>query len=574
MTDAELIPEIPMTSKQHAFPLLSAMVLLCAAPGCGGAITPPLPLGGLKPVSVEGTMAVDRSAGGDVLNVGELVYSRGIGATVPSRITFRVPAGYGRFEAWAGFDITTVTGSGSLRVLVDGKVAFDSGAQEFHGFSRGRGPAMNADRPMKVTVRVGGGSTLTLEARGRGEGLLADWADARLLPPDWPEYRPRPPTESKLAALPPMGWNSWNTFGTEISHEIICGMADALVAKGFKDAGYVYVNLDDGWQAKGNRDEKGNPLIDKKKFPQGLKALGDYIHARGLKFGLYSRPDWVGGSRMQGLWAGGNDRKFAKALAAWGADYLKYDFGEKMSFYAMGRALKELKRPVFYSVCGWGKAMPWAWCYHFGAGSWRTTYDVMSVWETGSDRNPVGIMDAVDQTEPLGPFAGPGHWNDPDMLIIGLKGGTWAQRKHMKKATRCNDIEQRSQMSLYCLLAAPLIIGGDVREMDRTAVATLLNREAIAIDQDPLGVPAWRAYKMGDREVWKRPLAHGDIAIGLLNRGAKETRITATFRQLNITGAYRARDLWKHENLGPLPGRVSMTVRSHETVLLRLSACE
>lgn len=240
----------------------------------------------------------------------------------------------------------------------------------------------------------------------------------------------------------------------------------------------------------------------------------------------------------------------------------------------MGRALKQADRNIVYSVCGWGKEQEWQWAASFGGALWRTTYDVMAVWETGSDSNPVGVMDAVDQTEALGQFAGPGQWNDPDMLVVGLEEGTAAQNRHQDEVTSLNDIEQRSQMSLYSLLSAPLIIGGDIRNMDEKAIEILLNEEIIAIDQDPLGVPAWRSVKLNELEVWKKPLEGGDYALGLLNRGESTVTITASWRQLNLNGEYQVRDLWEHEDMGVEGDEVSRTVKPHQTIMLRLSQVE
>jgi alpha-galactosidase len=195
----------------------------------------------------------------------------------------------------------------------------------------------------------------------------------------------------------------------------------------------------------------------------------------------------------------------------------------------------------------------------------------MAVWETGSDGNPVGIMDAVDQTEALGKFAGPGRWNDPDMLVIGLDGGTAVQQMHQKKTTGLSVIEERSQMSLYALLSAPLIIGADIRKIDSSAKEILLNKEVIAVNQDPLGIPGWRVLKLDELEVWKKPLEDGDYAIGLLNRGSESQNITATWRQLNLSGKYMARDLWKHKDLGTYSEKISRSIKPHQTILLRIT---
>lgn len=553
--------------------LLSIVVFVLAAPAC--AMTPggPVSLEGLEPVSVDGELNEGRSVKGEILNIGEVIFTQGVGTGVPAEVVYPVPDGAGRFEAWVGFDITSTDGSGRFRVYADGELKFDSGEKTFHAYRRGGGPAVNPDRPMKVTVPVDGASRLTLEVTREGEGeVYANWADARFVPADWPEYRSRGPAESEISATPPMGWNSWNAVGKDLDQEIVHGVAEALVETGLREAGYVYLCLDDGWEGDLPHDEQGNPRVNTDKFPDGLKALGDYLHGKGLKFGIYATPDFVGGSRREGIWTGGNEWRWVRAFQQWGVDYLKYDFSDKASNALMANALARSERPIFYNVCEWGHSAPWEWAYHFGGDSWRISYDVMDRWETGVDQNPVGIVDAVDQSEGLGRFSGPGHWNDLDMLVIGLSGGTWAERERRKeKLDAASKIEHRSQMSLWCLMASPLIIGSDVRKLDDFSLETLLNEEAIAIDQDPLGVPAWRAVKLDDVEVWKRPLKGGDIALGLLNRGADTMEITADWREVSLEGKYEVRDLWAHEDLGVYEGEITRTVRSHETVLLRLS---
>jgi alpha-galactosidase len=552
--------------RQMDMVLTIGLVLLTSA---ALAATPtPISLGDLDPTSVEGEIRSDRTINGDVLNIGEITYGAGIGMAVPGRATFKVPSAAGRFEAWVGPDITSSTGSARFKVLVDGQLAFDSGSIAFQQYAIG--PAVNYPRATKVTVPVDGASSITLVAGG-DQAVIADWGRARFVPADWPAYEPRDAT-SGPAATPPMGWNSWNGFGKEIDQQLIHEIADTFVEDGFREAGYKYLNLDDGWEAEGYIDDEGYPQYDKDKFPDGMKALGDYIHERGLKFGIYSTPEFVrGGGGRLGLWRHGNEDKHARTFAQWGVDYLKYDFAEKRALFRMGKALKAIDRPIFYNMCGWGKSQEWSWGHSFGGNSWRTTYDVMSVWHTGSNANPVGIMDAVDETEALGPYAGPGHWNDPDMLVIGLERGTAAQSRHQEEVTTLSATEQRTQMSLYSMLAAPLLIGADIRDLDETARETLLNEEIIAINQDPLGVPAWRAVKLADQEVWKRPLKGGDYALAFVNRGERETTIAATWRQLNLTGRYQVRDVWQHENLGDENQQLAVAVASHETVVLRLT---
>ncbi|KKL76495.1 hypothetical protein LCGC14_2044300, partial [marine sediment metagenome] len=346
-----------------------------------------------------------------------------------------------------------------------------------------------------------------------------------------------------------------------------------MVASGMRDAGYQYIMLDEpGFR---ERDKDGNFIPDSKKYPSGLKALGDYIHAKGLKFGIYTDAQ----ARTCGGFLGsyGHYEQDAKQFAAWGVDYVKADWGRDRPaeelYTEFAHALRGTGRPIYFSVIHWGMGSH-HWARKAGGHTWRTTYDVCNAWYTLVDCNTgVGCLKAVDQTEALGHFAGPGGWNDPDMLVVGT---SYHEKKYHvthngQKLPLKNDVEDRSHFSLWCLLCSPLLASNDIRTMPDVVRETLTNKEVIALNQDPLGIPAWRAQKLGDLEVWKKPLADGDIAIGLLNRGDKTARMTASWRVLDIAGRWKVRDLWAGRDLGVFESEYGCDVGSHETVVLRLS---
>ncbi len=511
-------------------------------------------LSSFKAESKSGTLEVDRNTAGGPLCIGGLAYKRGLGVEGPCEIAYAVPAGQKRFAAWVGVDDEDSNAEVVFKLYADGELAFDSGKLR----GRRREGHMNLDRPVGVSVPLAGVKQIRLVVEGNG---LADWADARFIPEEqsaWPWPAPVPAPKGALTPTPPMGLNTWNKFGVKINEKLIVEVADAMVSTGLRDAGYVYLNLDDGWQGDPERNDEGNPVWDKEKFPGGMKALADYIHSKGLKFGIYSRPAWVGGY----------EEKAARAFADWDVDYVKYDFSEqdaKRVNGALVEAVRAAGRPMVFNVCEWGLNRPWEWGAEIGAQCWRTTFDVLDRWYDEVDKSPgLGLLKAADQTEPLGRFAGSGRWNDPDMLMSGVRG-----EGHLRGG--CNDTEYHTQMSLWCLLAAPLLIGCDVRHMDEATKGILLNREVIAIDQDPLGVQGWRARKLAEREVWMRPLADGGLAVGLLNRGETPTVVTARWSDLDITGRHRVRDLWAKRDLGVINDKIEREVSPHETVLVRLS---
>jgi alpha-galactosidase len=366
-------------------------------------------------------------------------------------------------------------------------------------------------------------------------------------------------TANGLALTPPMGWNSWNKFGCNVTEKTVRDVADAMASNGMRDAGYDYVVIDDCWH--GTRDDKGFIREDRTKFPSGLKALGDYIHQRGLKFGIYSDA----GRKTCGGRPGsqGHEYQDAQTYASWGVDYLKYDWcstgvrNAEEAYALMADALRATGRPILFSICEWGNNRPWEWGQKIG-NMWRTTGDIRDAW-AGRVTYSMGLMDIVDKNEPLYPFAGPGHWNDPDMLEVGNGGLT--------------DDESRAHFSLWAMMAAPLIAGNDIAAMTPATRAILLNKEVIAVDQDRLGQQGRRIRDDGDQEVWSRSLADGSRAVILLNRGTTPAKVTVSWPEIGYPATARAnvRDLWAHRSLGKMQRSYSAIVRPHATIMITVT---
>ena len=369
-----------------------------------------------------------------------------------------------------------------------------------------------------------------------------------------------------LALTPPMGWNSWNKFGCNVSDQLVRGMADAMVKSGMKDAGYQYVVIDDCWQA--SRDANANIVADGQRFPRGIKPLADYVHSLGLKFGIYSDA----GAKTCEKRPGGLGHEYQDALmyAAWGVDYLKYDWcntlpgqDARASYANIRAALDSSGRPIVLSICEWGMAQPWLWGKEVGGNLWRTTGDIQDRWggkEKWPDGNCCsnGVTSILDQQVGLESYAGPGHWNDPDMLEVGNGGMTTT--------------EYRSHFSLWAILAAPLIAGNDLRTMTPETREILTNKEVIAVDQDPLAREGRRLWKDGDLEVWAKQMQDGSRAVALLNRGNSPQEIAVTWQELGYPGHLSAsvRDLWSHKVSGKFTGKFSAPVESHGVMLVQV----
>lgn len=355
-----------------------------------------------------------------------------------------------------------------------------------------------------------------------------------------------------LAPTPPMGWMTWNFFADNIHEEDIREMADAMVASGMVAAGYDHIFIDDGWQ--GGRDNRNNIIPDPKKFPSGIKALADYMHSRGIKLGIYSDAAQLTCAGYTGSLH--FEDQDARTFASWGIDYLKYDYCgaphdtsiAKARYKKMADALRKSGRDIVFGVCEWGQLGPWLWAAEIGGQLWRTTYDVRDKWKRRPDeKSGEGIMDIVDVNANLSQYAGPGKWNDPDMLVIGLYG---------KKGPSgdlggygMTDVEYQSQMSLWSIMAAPLIGTNDVRNMNDATKRILMNKEIIAIDQDPLGKQGERKIKNEEWNVFVKPLADGDFAIAILNRSDTTQNYRLRFSDIGLDGEYTLRDVWEHRDL-------------------------
>jgi len=371
--------------------------------------------------------------------------------------------------------------------------------------------------------------------------------------------------DNGLARTPPMGWNSWNKFACDgLNEKVVRQTADTIVANGMKDAGYQYVNLDDCWQT--GRDENGFIIADSAKFPSGIKALADYIHSKGLRLGIYSDAGTLTCAKRPG--SIGHEYQDALQYARWGVDYLKEDWcstlpgqGAESSYTLMRDALEEAYKVtghrILFSLCEWGSHQPWLWAGPVG-NMWRSTGDIQDCWDCKKDWGGNGVTKIIDLVEPIYSYAGPGHWNDPDMLEVGNGGMTTE--------------EYRSHFSLWAELAAPLLAGNDIANMSTSTREILLNKEVIAIDQDPLGIQGHRVKKTGDLEVWSKQLADGGRAVILLNRGKATANISASWSDIGYPDSLKAnvRDLWAARDLGLLSGSYSADVPSHGVVMLRV----
>jgi alpha-galactosidase len=376
-----------------------------------------------------------------------------------------------------------------------------------------------------------------------------------------------------LAPTPPMGWNTWNTFQTNIDEPLLKGMVDAYVSSGMRDAGYTYFVLDDGWMSM-ERDSNGQLVADPKKFPNGMKAFADYVHSKGMKFGIYN----CAGIKTCAGYPGthGHEYEDARLYASWGVDYLKFDWcsaqgiNARDAYITMSKALKATGRPIVFSLCEWGSNRPWVWGKEAGQ-LWRTTGDIGVGFANDIHKDgwtALGVLSILDRQDSIRQYAGPGHWNDPDMLEVG-NGLTYN--------------EDKAHFSLWCMLAAPLMAGNDLRKMSDQTKNILTNKEAIAIDQDPLGVEGFRYYLFDGVEILVKPLSGGDFAVCFLNRSdhpqtinhdwiahAIQDKISNT--DVDFTKAsYKIHDVWTKKDLGTTQKTFHQPIPEHDVVMLRLS---
>lgn len=372
-----------------------------------------------------------------------------------------------------------------------------------------------------------------------------------------------------LALTPPMGWNSWNCWGLSVSDEKVRSSAQALIDKGLIDYGWSYVNIDDAWE-NDTRDEDGT-LRPNSKFPD-MKALGDWLHSAGLKFGIYSSPGPLTCGKYLGSYK--HEKQDADMYASWGVDYLKYDWcdythvykkegdnslsAHMKPFQIMERALREQNRDIVYSLCQYGMREVWQWGVAVNGNLWRTTGDIVDTWESLRE---IGFNRQAE----LSPFAKPGRWNDPDMLIVGKVG--WSDNL---RSTRLNYDEQYTHISLWSLLAAPMLIGCDISQLDDFTLNLLTNAEVIAVNQDSLGEQAKRVVKSGDKQVWVKPLEDGSRAVGIFNLGDQDQQMDVKWSDLGLPENVNVRDIWRQKELGNMPGSFYAMIPSHGVILIKV----
>jgi alpha-galactosidase len=367
-----------------------------------------------------------------------------------------------------------------------------------------------------------------------------------------------------IALAPPMGWNSWNCFGCDVTEANVRSAADAMVASGLINHGWTYINIDDCWEA--GRDAEGRILANEK-FPN-MKALTDYVHNKGLKIGLYSSPGPKTCAGHEGSYH--HEELDARRYAEWGFDYLKYDWcsygglvpnvdhaGLLKPYQVMRAALNQVPRDIVFSLCQYGMGNVWEWGADVGGNCWRTTGDIVDTW---SSMSRIGFGQAGHEK-----YAGPGHWNDPDMLVVGYVG--WSAKV---RPTRLTPNEQYTHISLWCLLSSPLLIGCDMTKLDEFTLNLLTNDEVLDVNLDPLGRQASRVAKIGALEVWAKDMEDGSKAVGLFNLGEEEAPVAATWAALGLTGKHKVRDLWRQADQGAFADKFQASVPHHGVVLIKI----
>jgi alpha-galactosidase len=376
-----------------------------------------------------------------------------------------------------------------------------------------------------------------------------------------------------LALTPPMGWNSWNTFQANISEKLVRETVDSMISSGMKDAGYTYIVLDDGWMMM-ERNKMGDLVPDPVKFPSGMKAVANYVHSKGFKFGLYN----CAGTKTCGGYPGarGYEYQDARLYASFDVDYLKFDWcssqglNAKEAYTTMSKALRLAGRPIVFSLCEWGDNNPWEWASEVGQ-LWRTTGDIYNCFDCIKNNgtwNAWGAVQIMDKQKGLRKYAGPGHWNDPDMMEVG-------------NGMPVN--EGRAHFSLWCMMAAPLIAGNDLRGMSKETIFTLTNKEAIAIDQDSLGVQGYVYLEKDSVDTWIKPLVNNELAVCFFNRSKQPVSInynwkmnpvndtiSKTFIDFN-TSTFALRNVWTKKDTGTTDNVFTAVIPSHDVVMLRLT---
>lgn len=373
-----------------------------------------------------------------------------------------------------------------------------------------------------------------------------------------------------------MGWMSWNLLADDPTEKDIKAMADAMVSTGLADAGYKYIFIDDGWQ--GGRDNHNNMIPDAEKFPSGIKALADYVHDKGLKIGIYSDAAQLTCGGYTASY--GFEKQDAKTFANWEIDYLKYDYcgapedstTATIRYKAMADALQKSGRQIVFGICEWGIRKPWFWAAGAGGQLWRMSGDIRDKWKNlNTAKHPhqagYGILDIINDNALLDGYAGPGRWNDMDMLVVGMYGKKGPSA--LAGGTGCTDTEYQSQMSMWCMMASPLQLSNDIRNMNEATKNILLNREMIAINQDALGKQAQMKINNNTWYVFLKPLSDGDYAVSVLNKSDSPQNMQLKFDTLGLPGKYEIKDVWAHKIIGTAK-QWKGTVQSHETKVFRL----
>lgn len=378
--------------------------------------------------------------------------------------------------------------------------------------------------------------------------------------------------------VPFMGWLSWNVYGGEIDEDKIKATADALERYGLRDAGYRYLCIDDLWHAPSREEGTDRPLYDRVKFPGGMKALADYVHGKGLKFGIYSdaADKTCGGS----FGSYGHEATDARQYAEWGVDLLKYDYcnapfeadSALVRYKAMGDALKASGRDILFYMCEWGEREPWKWGTETGATTWRCTYDTRDCW-CGVDGG-IGVLQSIERMKDLWAYSGPNRYNDADMMCVGLHGRGKSSNDLCKGRPGMTDVEYRSQFSLWCMWASPLTLSFDVTRISERDLDIILNRELIAVNQDRLGQQAELVEEGDGVQTYMKDLENGDVAIAVINLNESPVQATLSFDKLSAlsaTATYTFRDLWAGKNIGDFSRAFTVEIAPHETKVYRLS---
>lgn len=375
-----------------------------------------------------------------------------------------------------------------------------------------------------------------------------------------------------LAETPPLGWNSWNTFATDIDEQLVKDIADQFVELGLKDAGYEYIVLDDGWMAK-ERDKNGNLMAHPEKFPSGMKALADYIHSKGLKFGLYN----CAGATTCAGYPGSRGHEYQDALlyASWDVDYLKYDWCDtdklnaEGAYITMRDAIKSAGRPIVFSICEWGDNEPWKWAKDVGH-SWRVTGDIVNCWDCELGHGSwasFGVWKIINLRKNIRKAAGPGHWNDFDMMEVG---------------NGMTDAEDRSHFAMWSMLASPLILGNDLRTISKETLKTISNKNVIAVNQDPLGIQGFRFLNENNIEIWVKPLDNESWAMVFVNMNNEPINLNFDWnkhmigddinnRILDVKhNVYKINDLFNNTSLGNTSKKLKATIGVHDVLMIKL----